>query len=62
MRDHIICKICGSVYRWFSMTVADQSMCPDCHAELERRRDAPTEAEDNEAARRRAKYFGSKYK
>lgn len=49
----IKCPICGAPYKFYNMTVADQSACPECVAEAERRISAPTDAERDEYRRRR---------
>lgn len=51
------CPICGAPYKVYDMTVADQSACPDCVAEAERRVRTPTEYERNRYTKRRAHHF-----
>ncbi len=53
----IKCPICGAPYKWFSMTVADQTACPSCVAEANRRITRPRDDETDTYRRRRARYF-----
>lgn len=58
MEQTIKCPICGRPYKVHSMTVADQSACPSCMAEAERRALSPTEHEEDVYRRRRERFFG----
>lgn len=51
------CRICGSPYKFYSMKVGDQSACPRCVAEAERRYSSPTPEEEAKYDRRRRRYF-----
>lgn len=51
------CPICGAPYKVYSMTVADQSACPACVGEAERRMNAPTDEERYRQAQRRANHW-----
>jgi ribosome-binding protein aMBF1 (putative translation factor) len=53
------CPICGAPYQIFDMTVADQSACPECVREGERRVTRPTDREREEQRRRRSRFFRS---
>lgn len=35
MQGTLKCPICGKAYKWYSMTVADQTACPKCVSEAE---------------------------
>ena len=48
------CPICGRAYKWFSMTVADQSACPACVREAE---DAVQRPDTFEQIQRRNRRF-----
>lgn len=54
------CPICGQPYKVFNMTTADQSACPECVREAERRIERPTPIERDEYRRRRREYFGGR--
>ena len=51
------CPICGAPYKWHAFTVADQSACPACVAEAERRLLHPSDDEIARRGRRRREYF-----
>lgn len=57
MQGTIKCPICGRPYKWYSMTVADQSACPTCVEIAERRASSPTQDEEREYSRRRSNYW-----
>jgi len=59
MGGTIKCKIWGAPYKWYSMTVVDQSACPKCVGETERRERFPSDEEQREYERRRTRYFKS---
>lgn len=44
------CPVCGRAYKWFAMTVGDQSACRACVREAE---DAVTRPDTTEQVRRR---------
>jgi len=50
MEGTIKCKICGRAYKWFAVTVADQSACPACVREAT---DAVNRPDTPEQMRRR---------
>lgn len=58
MKRTVKCPICGAPYQIMDMTVADQSACPPCVREGERRATQPTDRERDEYRRRRDRYFG----
>lgn len=45
------CPICGKPYKWYSLTVADQSACPECVYEAEQ--SVSRTSNDRERERRR---------
>jgi len=51
----IQCRVCGRAYKFYSMTVADQSACPACVREAE---DAATRPSSPEQIRRRRDRWG----
>lgn len=52
------CPICGAPYKVFMHTVADQSACPDCVSEAERRVRNPTSDERAMQRLKRMRFFG----
>ena len=54
MEQTIKCVICGAPYKVYNMTVADQSACPRCVAEANRRVHEPNE---DELSRQRRRQF-----
>lgn len=57
MQGTVKCPICGRPYKWYSMTVADQSACPVCVGEAERRLSHPTDDEERRYSRKRGEYW-----
>lgn len=57
MQGTVKCPICGRPYKWYSHTVADQSACPDCVREANRRTVKPTDWEIDRYNRRRQRHF-----
>jgi len=55
MQGTIKCPICGKPYKWYSMTTADQTACPECVQEAER---AVRRKSNEQEERRRRRYFG----
>lgn len=51
------CKVCGAPYEFYSMTVADQSVCPDCRRAREQALREPTDEQQRERAERRRAAF-----
>lgn len=51
------CPICGAPYKVYNMTVADQSACPECVAEAERRVASPTDEERERYRKRRIGFW-----
>lgn len=56
----IACPICRRPYKFYALSAADQSACPDCVTEAERLRTKPSDHELEGYARRRAAHFGQR--
>ncbi len=57
MTQMVKCKVCGAPYQFYNMTVADQSVCPDCRQARQQALEQPTEEQQRERARRRRAAF-----
>ena len=58
MNKKIRC-VCGAWYEFYNMTIADQSMCPACIQELNRRMRQPTDDELSKQEAKRSSFFSN---
>lgn len=58
MNQIVKCEVCGAPYEFYNMTVADQSVCPECRHARRQAMENPTEDQQRERERKRRAAFG----
>lgn len=58
MNDNCTCPVCGAPYKFYSMTVKEQDLCPACVAARNRALERPTPEQEAARAQKRREAFG----